>query len=81
MKKLRLRVDELRIEQFQIESAAAGTRGTVHGRGDTDGQCTGGCTAVQCTQYFGNSMNANTAPCLFCPEMPITYSCEATGCC
>lgn len=67
-KKLRLLVDELRVEQFQVAPAAAG-QGTVRGFESTQ----------ECTAYCGDSMNANTAPCRLCPEMPITYSCDFCG--
>lgn len=73
MKKLRLRVDELQVEQFQVDSASPVARGTVRGLMTETCQCTPG------TQYCGDSMNANTEPCRFCPEMPITYTCDACG--
>ena len=80
-KKLKLQLEDLHVDQFHTEPAAAEKRGTVHGAWDTDGGCTGGCTAAGCSQYCGDSMNANTAPCRFCPDMPITYSCDDTSCC
>ncbi|HET6764781.1 MAG TPA: hypothetical protein VFH27_13945 [Longimicrobiaceae bacterium] len=79
-KKLKLRIEDLHVEQFRTEPTRDAKAGTVHGHWDTDGACTTGCTNAGCTQYCGDSMNANTAPCLFCPEMPITYSCDATAC-
>jgi hypothetical protein len=65
MKKLKLEVDEIHVEGFELESAAAETRGTVHGLESYD------CWA---------SYAAATWPCEFCLPMPITYSCEAHQC-
>lgn len=62
MKKLRLNVAELRVEQFQPETAVATTRGTV--RGYT-------YPAVEC----GEPSAGTSDPC-FCDEAPITYTCE-----
>jgi hypothetical protein len=71
-KKLTLQVEDLDVEQFQVEDAMAAERGTVHGQWES----TGGCT-----MYCGALSNANTEPCRFCPQMPITYSCEESSCC
>ena len=85
VKKLRLMVEELTVEQFQVEPSARVSRGTVHGHDDTeactDGGCTLGCTQANCSQYCGDSMNANTAPCLFCPRELDTNTCLDTSCC
>jgi hypothetical protein len=54
MKKLRLDVETLDIEQFQTEALSA-TDGTVVARSDT--------------------LDAYTAPCRFCPDMPLTFTC------
>jgi len=54
VKKLRLNVGELRIEQFQVEPAAVREKGTVVGHATT--------------AWY-------TAPCLYCPREPDTYSC------
>lgn len=62
-KKLRLQVDDLHVEQFQVERNVSAERGTVHGYDPYD------------------TVNAVTAPCMFCLPMPITYSCEDSGCC
>ena len=64
MKKLRLQVEEIHVEQFQVQPDAAPTRGTVRGLESEGGACA--CGAVS---------DADTAPCRFCPEMPITYGC------
>jgi hypothetical protein len=64
MKKLKLTIEELRIEQFQVQSDAAPARGTVRGLESEGGSCA--CGAVS---------DADTAPCRFCPDMPITYGC------
>jgi hypothetical protein len=66
-KKLRLNAEELRVDQFQVESAAAAIRGTVRG--------------LETASTCWNTMYANSEPCHFCPNMPITYSCEDTSCC
>lgn len=90
--KLRLLVEELHVEQFQVEPAVAANRGTVHGFDDSDDDsdagcygtgdaCTGGCTAVGCTQYCGASTNPNTAPCFLCPRRPYTDTCNPTDRC
>jgi hypothetical protein len=70
--KLKLQIEDLDVEQFQVEDTVSTKRGTVHGQWES----TGGCT-----MYCGESTNANTEPCLLCPNMPITYSCEDTPCC
>ena len=70
-KKLTLQLEDLDVEQFEVNHDNVANRGTVQGHWES----TGGCT-----QYCGASMNANTAPCLFCPAMPITFSCEGTEC-
>jgi len=67
MKKLKLKIDELRIEQFQVEQTGEEARGTVRGLETS-------------TCWCGGLSNANTEPCRFCPEMPITYSCNETEC-
>ncbi|HEX8906409.1 MAG TPA: hypothetical protein VF771_16285 [Longimicrobiaceae bacterium] len=61
-KKLTLKVDALRVEQFEAEQPAAAARGTVLGRDS-------------------GLSDAHTDPCRFCPDMPITWSCDLTGCC
>lgn len=65
-KKLRLQVEELSVDQFQVEPAAAAIRGTVRAL-ETDGTCWA-------------TMYAPSEPCIFCPRMPITYSCNETEC-
>ncbi|HEX8242875.1 MAG TPA: hypothetical protein VF541_05255 [Longimicrobium sp.] len=62
MKKLRLNVEELEIEQFSTESPE-GKQGTVRAHVSDPTEC-------------GDSMNAYTAPCRLCPDMPITFTCE-----
>lgn len=64
MKKLRLNVEEISVEQFQVQQAAAPARGTVRGLESEGGTCA--CGAVS---------DADSDPCRFCPEMPITYGC------
>lgn len=90
MKKLRLKIEELSVEQFHVQPNAVANRGTVRGLADTDagcsggcteGACTGGCTQVGCSQACGASMNANTAPCFFCPRELDTSTCNDTSCC
>jgi hypothetical protein len=71
-KKLKLQIEDLDVEQFQVEDTAPMNRGTVHGQWQS---------TQECTMYCGDSTNANTEPCLLCPVMPITYSCEDTPCC
>ncbi|HEU0302051.1 MAG TPA: hypothetical protein VFR37_21530 [Longimicrobium sp.] len=66
MKKLKLKVEELRIEQFEVESATAATRGTVRGLESDD-----------YTVWCGSLGPSD--PCLYCVDMPITWSCEG-GC-
>jgi hypothetical protein len=65
MKKLRLQIEELRVERFEVQPDFLTTsRGTVHGRN----------SAFTC--YCGSQSDPHTEPCAVCPEMPITYSCE-----
>jgi hypothetical protein len=66
-KKLKLQVEDLNVEGFQVEPEAAAIRGTVRGL-ETESTC-------------WNTMYAPSEPCQFCPRMPITYSCEDTFCC
>jgi hypothetical protein len=70
-KKLRLHLKDLDVEQFEVEHAVVADRGTVEAHQ---------ASTSPCTNYCGASTNANTAPCLLCPEMPITWSCEAGEC-
>ncbi|HEX6746426.1 MAG TPA: hypothetical protein VF092_03855 [Longimicrobium sp.] len=60
-KKLRLQVEELRVEQFQTDPAVGAARGTVRG-------------------HDSGLSDADTEPCRFCPDMPITYSCDFSPC-
>lgn len=64
-KKLKLNVEELRIDQFHVQPASVAARGTVRGHE----------TASTCWA----SMGSNSDPC-DCPYMPITFSCEGTEC-
>jgi hypothetical protein len=64
MKKLKLQVEEIHVEQFQVQSYAAPIRGTVRGLESQAGSCA-----------CGGVSDADTEPCRFCPDMPITYNC------
>jgi hypothetical protein len=55
MKKLKLNVAHLAVEQFQVEPAAVEATGTVDAH---------------------QISNAYSDPCRFCPEMPITFTCQ-----
>jgi hypothetical protein len=66
MKKLRLQIEELRVERFEVEPESVTARGTVYGRE----------TYSPYTCYCGPWSDPHTEPCAYCPEMPITYSCE-----
>lgn len=74
MKKLKLQVEELRVEQFQLEpDAATISRGTVQGRqlslasciscpcGDTDN---GGGDTVGCASFYNSQ-------CYYCVDEPL----------
>jgi hypothetical protein len=61
-KKLALNIEDLRIEQFQVEAAAAAARGTVRG-------------LESYTCYCGSN-GYYTDPCRFCLPAPITYTCD-----
>jgi hypothetical protein len=80
MKKLRLIVEELTVEQFQVEPRPVAKRGTVRGLEESDNATTG-CTQVGCSQACDPSMNANTEPCFYCPREPDTVTCMDTSCC
>jgi hypothetical protein len=68
--KLKLKVEELQIEQFHVQPPVATTKGTVRG---LESYTCGGCPG---------SMQSPTAdPCGDCPNMPITYSCDDSSCC
>jgi hypothetical protein len=62
-KRLKLKVYEFRIEQFDVQTAAAAARRTVRGYETNSCAC-------------GALSDAHADPCRFCPEMPITYSCD-----
>ncbi len=66
-KKLKLNIDALRIEQFQVEPTVAAIRGTVRGFDPVVNETDSTCWA---------SMYAGSGPCADCPYMPITYTCE-----
>ncbi len=66
-KKLTLKVEELRIEEFQMEPAVAGVRGTV--RGYTYGPAACGDPS---DPVYSN-------PC-YCNEAPITFTCDGGQC-
>jgi hypothetical protein len=61
-KKLGLKIEDLRIEQFEVEAAAAETRGTVRG--------------FQSETCYCGSNGWYTEPCRFCLPAPITYTCD-----
>jgi hypothetical protein len=65
-KKLSLKVEEINVEQFHVQSSATVSAGTVRGYETSTCAC-------------GPLSDADTDPCRFCPEMPITYSCDACG--
>jgi hypothetical protein len=67
-KKLTLKVEELRIEQFQIQPAGVVARGTVRGHDSFYDTYTCDCGSM-----------GPSDPCLYCVDMPITYTCEG-GC-
>lgn len=71
-KKLKLQIEDLDVEQFQVEDTVSMKRGTVHGQWES---------ADGCAMNWGESMDADTEPCFLCPVMPITYSCEDSHCC
>jgi hypothetical protein len=66
-KKLKLHVEELRVEQFEAQPDSRVARGTVHGF-ETQGPDT-------CVCGVGPS-----EPWRFCVDMPITYSCDVSPC-
>lgn len=73
-KKLRLNVEELKVEAFATADVEA-KLGTVHGHDDavTDGPtCACPTAGDQCTRDGGSCSGAN--PC-FCPESRDTYCC------
>ena len=66
-KKLRLKIDELRIEHFQVEPAVAAARGTV--RAHTYGPAACGDPS---DPVYSN-------PC-YCNEAYLTFSCDGGAC-
>jgi hypothetical protein len=71
MKKFKLQLDELRVEQFQTECIGR-ARGTVRGLEDT--------LDTPCVTVYCDSFGASD-PCRYCVDMPDTYSCNPSGCC
>lgn len=68
-KKLRLQIETLRVEQFEVQPASATDRGTVHGHQ----------TQLPDTCYCGAA--GPSEPYRFCVEMPLTHSCDMSFCC
>jgi len=70
-KKLRLQIEKLRVEQFEVHPDSPTVRGTVHGLesvySDGDATCYCGVGA--------------SAPHRICMDMPDTWSCDLSGCC
>jgi hypothetical protein len=69
VKKLRLDLDELKVESFEAEAASADTNGTVRGHGSASEN--GVCTDTTCNQQFcvDSGMNCysydgETSPCV-----------------
>ena len=64
-KKLRLQIEKLRVEQFEVQPDSPGTRGTVHGlgAGSPDTACIG-----------------PSEPWRYCAPMPDSYSCMLNEC-
>lgn len=46
MRKLKLDIDALKVEEFATEDVEAGQRGTVRGQGSIYSNCAGGCESV-----------------------------------
>jgi hypothetical protein len=69
MGKLTLSLDQLAVESFASEEPAAGTRGTVHGREDTDYETCAGYTfyAETCENWATCYMDC-TMDCTFRPR-------------
>jgi hypothetical protein len=67
MKKLKLRIESLCVEQFETQPDSTRARGTVRGL-ETQGPDT-------CVCGVGPS-----EPHRYCVEMPLTYSCDVSPC-
>jgi hypothetical protein len=67
-KKLRLQVEKLNVEQFEVEPGSPDARGTVHGF-ETQGPDTCDCGSM-----------GPSDPCRYCVDMPLTWSCDVSPC-
>jgi hypothetical protein len=67
-KKLKLQVEKLSVEQFEVQPDSLVARGTVHGL-ETQSPDTCNCGSL-----------GPSDPCRYCVEMPITWSCDAPVC-
>jgi hypothetical protein len=67
-KKLRLQIETLHVERFDVQPEPAAARGTVHGH-ETQNPDTCNCGSL-----------GPSDPCRYCVEMPITYSCDVSPC-
>lgn len=65
MKKLKLNVDDLHVEEFRVESDVAATRGTVRGldHGGSTYFCTYGCPSADLSEPCAYCFPANTNFC------------------
>ncbi|HEX6041904.1 hypothetical protein [Longimicrobium sp.] len=76
MKKLTLKLDELRVDSFDTESVAPTTRGTVEGRDSLNGTCGASCYTCQ--------VSCNNMSCFTCNgtcEMSVCYGGSCWGTC
>ena len=69
MKKLRLSIDSLSVEGFEVLSRGVALEGTVMGRDDVSVGVPTGCLATQCYRdTCGAGSCASGTPCMICPK-------------